>query len=647
MMAGAVRMQSSNLNCELAMTPETMTKSRIVRHLPVGAECHAGGVHFRVWAPKRRTVEVVAEAAGERSWPLKPEGNGYFSGLVEGLECGFRYRFRLDGEPERFPDPASRFQPEGVHGPSEVVDPSSYQWTDSQWQGLPLEGQVVYELHIGTFTPEGTYRAAAEHLPYLKELGVTLVEVMPVADFDGDFGWGYDGVDLYAPTRLYGRPDDLRAFVDRAHALGLGVILDVVYNHLGPSGCYFRQFADHYFTDRHKNEWGEGINYDDHGSGPVREFFTANAGYWISEFHFDGLRLDATHAIVDDTPEHILLAIGREVRQASGGRRTLVISENEHQDARQLQPVIDGGYGLDAAWNDDFHHAARVAMTGQREYYYADYAGTPQELISAVRWGYLYQGQWHVGQQKYRGTPAFDVPAPRFVVFLENHDQMSNAGLPHHVHELTSPGRFRAMTALLLLSPGTPMLFQGQEFASSRPFYYFAHHEPELAGLVRKGRVEFLKKFSSLAARPLEEFPAPADLQTFLACKLDHAERERHAWALALHRDLLRLRREDPVFAAQRADRIQGAVLDSEAFVLRYFGGDDGDRLLFVNLGRERRGYSAAEPLLAPPAGRQWHSYWSSQESRYGGPGTPPLDTREAWMLPGHAAVVLTSRTAE
>ncbi|HEY5312374.1 MAG TPA: malto-oligosyltrehalose trehalohydrolase [Pirellulales bacterium] len=621
-----------------------MPSVQIARRLPVGAECQAGGVHFRLWAPKRRKVEVVGRESKAHCWTLTPEGDGYFSGLIPDLRAGFRYRFRLDDEDQLYPDPVSRFQPEGVHGPSEVVDPGGFTWTDADWDGPELLGQVVYEMHIGTFTPEGTYRAAAEHLAYLKDLGITTVEIMPVADFDGEFGWGYDGVDLYAPTRLYGRPDDLREFVNRAHSLGLAVILDVVYNHLGPSGCYLRIFADEYFTDRHKNEWGEGINYDDHGSGPVREFFVSNAGYWIDEFHFDGLRLDATHAIVDDSAEHVLLAISQEVRRAAGARRTWIVSENETQETGQITPIEDGGYGLDAAWNDDFHHAARVAMTGQNEYYYADYRGTPQELISALRWGYLFQGQWHVTQQKLRGTPAYHVPAARFVTFLENHDQTANSGQALRVHQLTSPGRYRAMTALLLLAPGTPMLFQGQEFASTRPFYYFADHEPELARLVCEGRVEFLKKFRSLADRQLCDFANPADRQTFLACKLDLADRERHSGALALHRDLLAMRREDPVFAAQRGDRVQGAVLAAECLVLRFFGAEHGDRLLFVNLGAGQRGYSAAEPLLAPPGGSKWELRWSSQDPRYGGPGTPPLDTREDWYLPAHAAVLLASK---
>src|SRR5207302_8022588 len=306
----------------------------------------------------------------------------------------------------------------------------------------------------------GTLAAAQQHLPALAELGVTLVEVMPLADFPGRFGWGYDGVDLFAPTRLYGTPDDLRRFVDAAHAAGLGVILDVVYNHFGPDGNYLREFSDDYFTDRHDNEWGEAINYDGDNAGPVREFMAANAGYWIEEFHFDGLRLDATQQIFDRSNEHILAVIARRVRQAAGGRRTLLVAENEPQEVKLVRPPERGGYGLDMLWNDDYHHSALVVLSGHNEAYYGDYLGTPQEFVSAAKWGYLYQGQRYRWQKKRRGTPTFDLEPDRFVTFTQNHDQVANSGRGLRCAELTGPGRYRALTALLLLGPGTPMLFQ-------------------------------------------------------------------------------------------------------------------------------------------------------------------------------------------
>jgi maltooligosyltrehalose trehalohydrolase len=594
-------------------------------------------------------VEVVLEGGTEPSCggtavaiELEAEGNGYFSGHVAAASAGTRYRFRLDGDTALYPDPASRFQPEGPHGPSQVIDPSRFAWSDDGWPGVSLQGQVIYEMHIGTFTPEGTWQAAVRQLPELADLGVTVIEVMPVAEFPGRFGWGYDGVDLFAPTRLYGTPDDFRRFVDRAHAAGLGVILDVVYNHLGPDGNYLKQFAEDYFTDRYKCEWGEALNFDGPGAGPVREFFIANAGYWIDEFHLDGLRLDATQQIFDGSPEHILAAITRRVREAGRGRRTLIVAENESQHAQLVRPPERGGYGIDALWNDDFHHSARVALTGCREGYYTDYRGAPQEFISAVKWGYLYQGQRYKWQQKRRGTPALDLEPARFVTFLENHDQVANSARGLRCHQLSSPGRFRALTALTLLAPGTPMLFQGQEFASSRPFFYFADHHPELAKLVRKGRADFLAQFRRIALPEVQaRLPDPADMRTFERCKLDFAERQQHAEAYALHRDLLRLRREEPIFRAQRPRGVDGAVLGPHAFVLRYFGDDRNDVLLVVNLGRDLHFDPAPEPLLAPPEGKQWKVRWSSEDIRYGGDGTAPLDTEENWRIPAEAAVVL------
>jgi maltooligosyltrehalose trehalohydrolase len=563
--------------------------------------------------------------------------------LVDDVVAGAKYRFRLDSDDLLYPDPASRFQPESCHGPSQVIDPADFAWRDASWRGAALPGQIFYELHVGAFTPEGTWEAAASKLPQLAALGVTAIEVMPVAEFHGRFGWGYDGVDLFAPTRNYGTPDDMRRFVDQAHAHGIAVLLDVVYNHFGPTGNYTGAFSDHYVSRRHKTDWGEALNFDGEHCGSVREFVIANAGYWIDEFHIDGLRLDAVHAILDDSPDHILAALTRRVRKAARGRSTIVVAENEHQDARLIRPVEQGGYGLDAVWNDDFHHVARVAMTGHNEYYYGDYQGTPQELISAVKWGYLYQGQWNARQQRRRGTPTWSLPAARFVTFLQNHDQVANSADGLRAHRLTSPGRHRALTALLLLAPGTPLLFQGQEFSASAPFVFFADHEVELAELVRAGREEGLRQFHSLAGPDREGFfHDPADPKTFELSKLDWSERERNQHAYELHRDLLRLRREDPIFAAQQAERIYGAVLAAEAFLLRYRGESDHDRLLLVNLGRDLSLTPATEPLLAPPLGADWKLLWSSEHPRYGGSGTAQLDTR-AWRLPGHATLVLKS----
>jgi len=654
-----------------------------VRRLPVGAEVvPEGGVHFRVWAPRCRTVTVSFE--NPRRDHLEPraldaEGNGYFSGVEPQAADGTLYSFRLDDRDFLYPDPASRFQPDGPEGPSCVIDPTRFAWTDSGWPGVKIEGQVIYELHVGTFTPDGTWEAAERELPELANLGVTLIEVMPVADFPGSFGWGYDGVNLFAPTRLYGPPDAFRRFVDRAHSAGLGVILDVVYNHVGPVGNYLHEFAEGYFSSQYRNEWTEAINFDGPASGHVREFYVANARHWIAEYHLDGLRFDATHTIHDASSVHVLAEIARAARKAALPRSIVLVAENERQDVRLVRPIEEGGYGLDALWNDDFHHSAMVALTGRAEAYCQDYRGNAQELISAAKWGFLYQGQRYTWQKQRRGTPTFGIPASAFINCLQNHDQTSNSAYGIRCHGLTSPGRFRAMTALLLLIPGTPMIFQGQEFAASTPFLYFADTSIELAKSVRKGRMSFLSQFRSLAAPEIRGYLRdPADPETFRLCILDPSERHRHRHVYALHRDLLALRRQDPVFSSQRSDRLHGAVLGDEAFVLRFFGekgrarataavaglplpGEKGrqragdrngrtprslafplpDRLLVVNLGRELHYDPAPEPLLAPPLGTLWNVLWSSENPRYGGSGTAPLDSDENWRIPGHAAVVL------
>lgn len=614
------------------------------RRLPVGAEVLAeGGTHFRVWAPKRKKVEVIIESAGGKSIAVEidPEPSGYFSGVAPQAQAGTLYRYRLDSG-DSFPDPASRFQPEGPHGPSRVIDPASFRWTDDTRNGINIEGQVIYEMHIGTFTREGTWAAASRELKELADLGITVIEVMPINEFPGRFGWGYDGVNLYAPTRLYGEPDDFRRFVDKAHSAGIAVILDVVYNHMGPDGNYLRQYSEHYFTDLHVTDWGEAINFYDDDSAPVREFFISNAGYWIDEFHLDGLRLDATQNIYDKSEDHILAAIVRRAREAAHPRSIIIVGENESQHTKLIRPPEQGGYGLDALWNDDLHHSAVVALTGHNPAYYTDYRGAPQEFISALKWGYLYQGQRYKWQKQRRGTPSLDIKPAAFITFIENHDQLANSARGDRLHKLTTPGRLKAMTAFVLLGPGTPMLFQGQEFAASSPFLFFADHEPELGKLVQNGRLVFLAQFPSLALQEMQARIAdPCDEATFNRSKLDFTERERNSAIYSMHRDLLKLRRETAAFRSQRPRAADGAVLAHEAFVIRFFAEESDDILLVVNLGPDLVLDPAPEPLLAPPEGKSWQILWSSEDPRYGGSGTPPLDTPGNWHIPGHAAVAL------
>lgn len=595
---------------------------------------------FRVWAPRTRSAAVEIRAETERAVTtieLSAEKDGYFSGVVPRAQPGMLYRFRLDQG--SFPDPVSRFQPGGPHGWSQIVDPR-FAWTDATWRGRPAEEAVIYELHLGTFTREGTWRAAMAELPELARIGITMIEVMPIAEFPGNFGWGYDGVDLFAPTRLYGTPDDARAFVDRAHQLGVMVILDVVYNHIGPDGNFLREYSPDYFSTRYKNEWGDPLNFDGEQSAPVREFFVTNARYWIREYHMDGLRLDATQQIFDASPSHILADIADAVRGEAGGRALFIVGENEAQHPQLVRPRAEGGYGLDALWNDDFHHSARVAATGRAEAYYSGYRGRPQEFISAAKYGFLYQGSWYRWQKRRRGRPGLDLLPRHFVTFLQNHDQVANSLWGGRLHQITSPGRNRALTALLLLSPQIPLLFQGQEFGASAPFLYFADHEPELRRQVTAGRHKFLQQFRTIATpEGTAVLPDPGELNTFQQCKLDFAERGTHRALYQLHEDLLRVRRTDPTIKAPT--EIDGAVLADAAFVLRYFGKGGADRLLIVNLGPDLWLEPAPEPLLAPIEGHGWRTLWSSEAADYRGNGTPPLETTVNWVIPGESAVLL------
>lgn len=575
---------------------------------------------------------------------MEHSGDGYFHLLVPKARAGMRYHFVVDQGDLKLPDPVSRFQPEGPHGPSEIIDPTPFQWTDAEWPGCPRTNQVIYEMHVGTFTREGTFRAAQEQLPELAKLGVTLIEMMPVAEFSGTFGWGYDGVNLFAPTHNYGRPDDLRAFVDAAHANGIGVILDVVYNHFGPDGNYIGYFSQNYFTSKYANEWGDAINFDSDNAHGVREFFISNARYWVSEFHFDGLRLDATQSIHDSSQPHVLQEICQAARQAAHGRAVYIVGENEPQNIRCLRSASEGGHELDALWNDDFHHSAIVALTGNADGYYFDYRGTPQEFVSSAKYSFLFQGQRYAWQKQCRGTSTRGFAANRFVNFLQNHDQVANSAKGLRIHELVAPGTYRAATAVMLLFPQTPMLFQGQEFASSAPFLYFADHPRELAEQVRKGRAEFLTQFRGLK-HPLarRSFADPESRTTFEACVLDFGEREKHRDIYDLHIDLLRLRREDPVLSGRDLQGVDGAVLGESSFLIRFFSRDELDRVLIVNLGREHRLYPQPEPLLASPAGKKWRGLWSSENPKYG--ATCYFDgiahEEEAWTLPGFTAFVL------
>ncbi len=607
------------------------------RHSRLGAWVEPGGVRFRVWAPKRSRIDVVFEDGG-RSFPLLKDEQGYFSGLVPIAAAGMRYRYRVDNG-DAYPDPCSHYQPQGPHGPSLIVDHRAYRWRTADWPGLRMLGQVLYELHVGTFTPEGTLDAAAGQLDELKDCGITTIELMPLAEFPGRWNWGYDGVDLFAPAHVYGDPDALKRFVDAAHERGLGVILDVVYNHFGPDGNYLLTYSDAYVTDRHPNEWGQAVNFDGPGARGVRDFVVQNACHWIEEYRLDGLRLDAVHAIVDESPLHILAELSQQARAAAGDRPIILIAECESQLIQAIQPIEQGGWGLDGIWSDDFHHICRAALTGRSEAYCSDYRGSAQELISAVKRGFVYQGQRYEWQRKPRGTVVKDEPAHGFVFFLQNHDQVANHLHGERVHALTSQARYRAVVALLLLAPETPLLFMGQEFGSTSPFLFFADHKPELAAAVYQGRKKFLSEFPSYATPEAQDaVPDPSDPAAFERSRLDFSERQRHAPLYRLHRDLLHLRREDMVIARQDRGSIDGAVLGPQAFALRYCTTTDDDRLLVVNLGPDLNFVPAPEPLLAPVAHGAWTLRWSSDHPRYGGPGIVNPLTETGWRIPGATA---------
>jgi maltooligosyltrehalose trehalohydrolase len=613
---------------------------------PLGATVGDGAVVFRVWAPAARRVEVeLYLPAGVRHVPMEPDGSaeGMVAVRIADISPGTLYKYRLDGEVS-YSDPCSRFQPEGVHGPSAVVDPRAFAWSDGGWPGLSREKLVIYELHIGTFTTEGTFHSAIERLDALRELGVGAIELLPVADFPGNRNWGYDGVALYAPARAYGGPDGLRRLVDAAHARGLGVLLDVVYNHLGPDGNYLRAFSPHYFTDRYSTPWGDAIDYDGRHARPVREYVLQNAEHWLREYHVDGFRLDATHAIYDRSEPHILAELATRARAATP-RAIVIVAENDANDVRLVTPQADGGFGLDALWADDFHHAVHMTLTGEREGYYEDYAGGAAEIAKAVRDGFLYQGQHsrHLGRG--RGTPVRGEPASAFVFCLQNHDQVGNRALGERLSQLVHPDCYLAATALLLFAPETPLLFMGQEFAASTPFLYFTDHNPDLGRLVTEGRRSEFGGFNAFHDPQLRErIPDPQAKETFLRSKLDWNEAERHAGVPRLYRELLALRHDDPVLSHNdRAAAEAEALGERLVAVLRRHAGEV--RLLLANLGDEAVRLDAEAAILAPLQGRALRLLLATDDARYRAAEGDASKASSA--LPGEIGeIVVPARTA-
>ncbi len=514
--------------------------------MPFGAEVRPGeGVRFALWAPGARRVELCLET-GAPPVAMARDAEGWARALVAGAGPGTRYRYRIDGR-LLVPDPASRFQPEDVHGPSEVVDPRAFEWEDDAWAGRPWEEMVFYELHVGTFTAEGTYRAAERRLGRLADLGITAVELMPLADFPGRRGWGYDGVLPFAPESRYGRPEALKAFVQACHARGLAVFVDVVYNHFGPEGNYLGAYAPPFFSARHRTPWGDAINFDGEGSATVRAFFLANARYWLEEYHVDGLRLDAVHAIRDTSPVHVLDELAAAVQAGPGAaRRVHLVLENDANEARRLRPDAAGRRPYAAQWNDDLHHALHVLTTGERDGYYVDYPEPAGALARCLAEGFAYQGERSPYRGRPRGEPTTGLPSTAFVSFLQNHDQIGNRALGERLTALAPAAAVRAATALVLLAPAPPLLFMGEEWGTRRPFLFFCDFGPDLAPKVAAGRREEFARFPAFRdpARRAR-IPDPQDPRTARRSTLDWraltrpGPRRRWAWT----RRLLALRR--------------------------------------------------------------------------------------------------------
>lgn len=508
---------------------------------------------FSVWAPEAGRVELVL---GEKRAAMRAGEKGWWSVEVAAAGPGTDYAFSLDGGPP-LPDPRSPHQPHGVHGPSRVVDHGAFPWTDSGWRGgAPLSSALLYELHVGTFTPEGTFEAAIERLAHLVDLGVTHVELLPVGEFPGKWGWGYDGVDLYAPHHAYGGPEGLKRLLDACHGAGLGVVIDVVYNHLGPDGNYLGAFGP-YFTDRYATPWGQAVNFDGPGSDGVRDFVVDNACMWLADYHADGLRLDAVHAIFDTSATHILEELAGRVGELEArlGRRLLVIAESDLNDPRLVRPREVGGYGLDAAWNDDLHHALHSLLTGECSGYYEDF-GTFADLAAALQRAYVYDGRFSPHRRRRHGRPATGLSGHRFLGYLQNHDQVGNRATGERSAALMSLGRLKIGAALVLSAPFVPMLFAGEEWGASGPFLYFTDHEDrELGRAVSEGR---RREFAAFGWDPAE-VPDPQDPASFDHSKLDWAELEKepHASLLEWHRRLVALRRRLPALSDGRLDRVR------------------------------------------------------------------------------------------
>ncbi len=562
--------------------------------------------------PQANTLELHLLEPMDCYLKMEKNHSGYFSIEIEGVKPGTLYLYRIDGSIER-PDPASRFQPQGVHGPSQIVD-SRFTWEDHQWHGLPLQNYILYELHVGVFSEEGTFSAIISKLAQLKSLGITAIELMPVAQFSGSRNWGYDGVDLFAPQNSYGGPDGLKELVNRCHHQGIAVVLDVVYNHLGPEGNYLADYGP-YFTNRYETPWGSAINFDGPNSDDVRHFFVENALYWVSEFHIDALRLDAIHSIFDHTAVPFLEELGEAVHQRAQelNRQIYVILESSLNDTRVIRERELGGYGLDAQWNDDFHHSLRTLLTNDRAGYYCDF-GEIRQFAKAYREGYVYSGEYSGYRGRRHGNSSSSIPAEKFVVYSQNHDQVGNRLLGDRLTQMVTFDGLKLAAGAVLLSPYIPLLFMGEEYGETAPFLYFvSHSDPVLIEAVRMGRK---KEFAFLAwkGEPLD----PQDEYAFLRCKLDHrlAEREPHKILLEFYKELIRLRKSQPALALLSKENIEVVGMEEQKVLyLRRWNGDE-EIICVFNFSNGK-----ISVTLPVPPGR-WVALLDSSEHRWLGPGS-------------------------
>lgn len=570
-----------------------------------------GRCRFRVWAPFPEKAEVRVLGPPERIVPLGKDDRGYHHAIIEGINPGSLYLYRI-GEKRERPDPASRSQPQGVHGPSQVID-ATFAWDDREWSGLSLDDYIIYELHVGTFTAEGTFEAIIPHLDGLKAVGVTALELMPVAQFPGSRNWGYDGVYPFAVQESYGGPVGLRRLVNACHQRGLAVVLDVVYNHLGPEGNYFDDFGP-YFTERYRTPWGAAINFDGPYSDGVQHYFIENAMYWVTEFHIDALRLDALHAILDMSAHPFLeeLATAVRVHAERIGRRVYLIAESDLNDTKLIRPQVFGGYGLDAQWNDDFHHALHAVLTGEQSGYYEDF-GPLAHLAKAFREGYVYSGQYSPYRKRRHGNSSKPFPARQFVVCSQNHDQVGNRMFGERLSQLVSFDALKLAAGIVLLSPFIPLVFMGEEYGEPAPFPYFvSHSDPELVEAVRRGRAD---EFAAFAWRG--EPPDPQDVETFLQAKLNHKLRGegQHKVLLEMYTELIRLRKAIPALATLSKDHMDVTDYESQKvlFVRRWSGADEIFTVFHC-------GESEVSMALPVPAGR-WLTMLDSSDERWQGSG--------------------------